>query len=249
MFPVNAKRVPDYYNIITRPMDLQQVRKNIGDNKYELRRQFLEDLSLMLMNSHTYNGPASIITIAAKDILDLASTKLNARTCQSAAFTLEWMAGKSCNLRAHCKTHGFGTIEQNIKEHNYTSVSAFQETLTANLAELERNIQRAILVGADDTAPAWLVEWTLAGMHWQQPSSRATGGDAAPEEAEDEEFESESDPGVLLDDLALSNDDEQESPEDGSMKPSLACCTANAYHRTTECRSSSEYSDADEDEE
>ncbi|KAI1718220.1 bromodomain-containing protein [Ditylenchus destructor] len=75
--PVNAKKVPDYYELIKQPMDLQQIRKNISDNKYELRRQFLEDLTLILMNSVTYNGPNHIITHAARHVLDIATIRLS----------------------------------------------------------------------------------------------------------------------------------------------------------------------------
>lgn len=49
-------------------MDLQQIRKNISDNKYELRRQFLEDLTQIWVNSHTYNGAEHMITKSAKEV-------------------------------------------------------------------------------------------------------------------------------------------------------------------------------------
>jgi hypothetical protein len=41
-----AFQVPDYLNIVKKPMDLQQIRKNITENKYELRRQFLSGMPL-----------------------------------------------------------------------------------------------------------------------------------------------------------------------------------------------------------
>lgn len=49
-------------------MDLQQIRQNISSNHYELRKQFLGDLTQILANSHTYNGPDHIITKAAKEV-------------------------------------------------------------------------------------------------------------------------------------------------------------------------------------
>lgn len=54
-------------------MDLSQIRKNISENKYELRRQFLEDLTQILANSITYNGKAHRITEAAQKVLDIAT--------------------------------------------------------------------------------------------------------------------------------------------------------------------------------
>lgn len=49
-------------------MHLQQIRKNIFDNKYELRRQFLEDLTQIYVNSYTYNGAEHLITKSAKEV-------------------------------------------------------------------------------------------------------------------------------------------------------------------------------------
>ena len=66
--PVNAKFVPDYYDIISAPMDLQQIRNRVNDNKYELRSQFMSDLKLIHENSLKYNGPIDPITRAAKEV-------------------------------------------------------------------------------------------------------------------------------------------------------------------------------------
>lgn len=49
-------------------MDLQQIRKNISANLYELRRQFLADIKQMLDNSRLYNGDNHIITKAARQV-------------------------------------------------------------------------------------------------------------------------------------------------------------------------------------
>jgi transcription initiation factor TFIID subunit 1 len=76
MYPVNAKKVPDYYEIVKKPMDLQQVRKNIAENRYDLRRQLIEDLMQILNNSRAYNGATHEITQAAQKIFDLATRKM-----------------------------------------------------------------------------------------------------------------------------------------------------------------------------
>ncbi|CAD5206503.1 unnamed protein product [Bursaphelenchus okinawaensis] len=76
MQPVNPKLVKDYYDIIANPIDLQKIRKNINDNKYELRRQFMTDLVLMLDNAKKYNGPAHPITVAANKVFELACRRI-----------------------------------------------------------------------------------------------------------------------------------------------------------------------------
>lgn len=56
MFPVNAKSVPDYYNIVARPMDLQTMRENLRQKKYHTREDFLCDVNQIVENSTLYNG-------------------------------------------------------------------------------------------------------------------------------------------------------------------------------------------------
>ncbi|KAI9580485.1 transcription initiation factor TFIID subunit 1 isoform X1 [Glossina fuscipes] len=69
MFPVNSKLVPDYYHIVTKPMDLQTMRENIRQKRYHSREEFLADLNQIVENSTLYNGPRSSFTIAAQRML------------------------------------------------------------------------------------------------------------------------------------------------------------------------------------
>ncbi|KAL1456949.1 hypothetical protein WDU94_001632 [Cyamophila willieti] len=70
-FPVNAKLVPDYYKIVTRPMDLQTIRENLRSKKYQSREEFLADVNQIVENSTLYNGAKSILTDAARKMLTL----------------------------------------------------------------------------------------------------------------------------------------------------------------------------------
>ena len=56
LFPVSSKSVPDYFRIITRPMDLQTIRENLRQKKYQSREDFLTDVNQILENSTLYNG-------------------------------------------------------------------------------------------------------------------------------------------------------------------------------------------------
>ncbi|KAH8381371.1 hypothetical protein KR093_003697 [Drosophila rubida] len=66
LFPVNAKRVPDYHRVISKPMDLQTMREHIRQRRYTSREFFLEDLKQIVDNSVIYNGAQSTYTIAAQ---------------------------------------------------------------------------------------------------------------------------------------------------------------------------------------
>ncbi|KAL3880165.1 hypothetical protein ACJMK2_032430 [Sinanodonta woodiana] len=71
LFPVSAKEVPDYYKIIKKPMDMQVIRENIRNKKYQSREDFVNDVSQIVENSRLYNGPKSTLTIIAQNMVDL----------------------------------------------------------------------------------------------------------------------------------------------------------------------------------
>ncbi|RIA88033.1 hypothetical protein C1645_775983 [Glomus cerebriforme] len=52
---VSAKEAPDYYKIIKRPMDLNQVTRNFKNGQYNSKKEFTDDLYLIYTNCLTYN--------------------------------------------------------------------------------------------------------------------------------------------------------------------------------------------------
>ncbi|VDN01342.1 unnamed protein product [Thelazia callipaeda] len=166
MFPVNPKKVPDYYNIVTEPMDLQQIKKKISENKYELRRQFLYDMKLIMDNSILYNGGAHPITITARNVFEMASRLvaeheqklialekainplLDDNDIIGFSFILNEIVQECKNVPKSAAFHfkvdpkklpqyyekiskpmDLGTMQQNIKEHKYTTVAAFRNDI------------------------------------------------------------------------------------------------------------------------
>ncbi|XP_057320639.1 transcription initiation factor TFIID subunit 1-like [Microplitis mediator] len=76
LFPVNRKLVPDYYKIIKQPIDLQTIRENIRQYKYETREKFLADINRLVKNSSIYNGPIHPLTKTAEQILEICAQRL-----------------------------------------------------------------------------------------------------------------------------------------------------------------------------
>ncbi|KAG5898078.1 hypothetical protein JTB14_001783 [Gonioctena quinquepunctata] len=76
LFPVNPKLVMDYYRIVTRPMDLQTIRENLRQKKYQSREEFLADVNQIVENSSLYNGMKSSLTVAAQRMLDKCVERL-----------------------------------------------------------------------------------------------------------------------------------------------------------------------------
>ncbi|EJD75925.1 bromodomain containing protein [Loa loa] len=60
-YPVDTKEVPFYKKVIKRPMDLNQMRMNVENNKYITQESFIEDLEQIFENCRTFNEDESPI--------------------------------------------------------------------------------------------------------------------------------------------------------------------------------------------
>ena len=56
-----ALNILDYPKIITHPMDLGTVKKNLLNGEYKIFQDFMSDLNLIWKNCRTYNLPGSEI--------------------------------------------------------------------------------------------------------------------------------------------------------------------------------------------
>ncbi|KAH9922095.1 uncharacterized protein B0H18DRAFT_1121112 [Fomitopsis serialis] len=54
--PVSKTDVPDYYEVISNPMDLQTMLKKAKQKQYKSKREFKDDLDLIWSNCFTYNA-------------------------------------------------------------------------------------------------------------------------------------------------------------------------------------------------
>ncbi|KAJ8488105.1 hypothetical protein ONZ45_g14087 [Pleurotus djamor] len=54
--PVQKSEVPDYYDVISTPMDLQTMLKKVKQKAYKSKREFKDDLDLIWSNCRTYNA-------------------------------------------------------------------------------------------------------------------------------------------------------------------------------------------------
>lgn len=57
-------------------MDLQTIRENLRQKKYQNREEFLADVNQIVENSTLYNGLKNSITIAAKNMLEFCVMRL-----------------------------------------------------------------------------------------------------------------------------------------------------------------------------
>ncbi|CAH8545195.1 unnamed protein product [Schistosoma rodhaini] len=74
--PVDKRRYPDYYKIISNPMDLSTLEKLVKENRFRSRDEFFVQIELILSNCITFNGNESPLTEIAQKMLQAARTRL-----------------------------------------------------------------------------------------------------------------------------------------------------------------------------
>ena len=59
--PVNPEELglPDYFNVIKKPMDLSTIKKRLEDGTYTNPQEYVDDMWLMFNNAWTYNKKTS----------------------------------------------------------------------------------------------------------------------------------------------------------------------------------------------
>lgn len=68
-----SQAVPDYHKIVTRPMDLQSIRENLRQKKYQSREEFLSDVNQIVENSTLYNGKMNTVCFKVTCMLDTSA--------------------------------------------------------------------------------------------------------------------------------------------------------------------------------
>mgnify|MGYP002649202294 CR=1 FL=1 len=77
--PVDAIKLalPDYYKIITRPMDLGTIKKRLENYWYYSAQECIDDFKLMFDNCNRYNKPGEDVVFMCKQLHDLFNQKIN----------------------------------------------------------------------------------------------------------------------------------------------------------------------------
>jgi len=66
--PVTLAEAPNYYDVITNPMDLSTMRKKLDKGVYKHPKQFLQDLNLICENAFHYNEKKSEVYELAEEL-------------------------------------------------------------------------------------------------------------------------------------------------------------------------------------
>lgn len=60
--------IMDYFDIISKPMDLGTVKKKLNHNVYESAQEFVDDMRLVWGNTYRYNGEHHDVSRNAKEV-------------------------------------------------------------------------------------------------------------------------------------------------------------------------------------
>jgi bromodomain-containing factor 1 len=60
--------IMDYFDIVTRPMDLNTVRRKLAYNCYGTAGHFMEEMNLVWGNCYKYNGEQHVVSKCAKEL-------------------------------------------------------------------------------------------------------------------------------------------------------------------------------------
>lgn len=71
-YPVSAVDAPDYFSVITAPMDFSTIRNKVDANSYKTLDEVKQDVMLIALNAMTYNKPNTIYYLAAQKLQSLA---------------------------------------------------------------------------------------------------------------------------------------------------------------------------------
>jgi histone acetyltransferase len=58
--PVNRDEVPDYYNVITSPMDFSTMEEKLERDQYATPKDLVSDLKLIYSNCRQYNDATTV---------------------------------------------------------------------------------------------------------------------------------------------------------------------------------------------
>ncbi|KAL7271930.1 histone acetyltransferase [Rhizina undulata] len=74
--PVNQDEVPDYYNVITEPMDLETMEKRLEEDAYGTPEEFIRDAKLIFNNCRKYNNESTSYWKNANKLEKFMNSKL-----------------------------------------------------------------------------------------------------------------------------------------------------------------------------
>ncbi|XP_010732649.1 bromodomain testis-specific protein isoform X1 [Larimichthys crocea] len=138
-----ALRLPDYYTIITNPMDLSTINKRLQNKYYWRALECIQDFNTMFTNCYVYNRPGDDIVFMAQTLEKLFLQKVSQmpqQECEVPSITAkEPMKGRRTNAGA-------------IQQRPVVSEVVLQQTVTVIPPDVSKYMQPIQLSAQIDTS-------------------------------------------------------------------------------------------------
>lgn len=67
---VQTLKIPDYYDIVKKPMDFGTIKTKLKEQRYANINEFMDDMELVFYNCKLYNGEVSGVGQMGKQVHD-----------------------------------------------------------------------------------------------------------------------------------------------------------------------------------
>ncbi|CAG8762686.1 17177_t:CDS:2, partial [Acaulospora morrowiae] len=124
--PVDAEKlgVPDYYKIISNPMDLTTINSKLENDQYTSAEEFEADIRLMFQNCYTYNGVGSEVHNMGKMLEEV--------------FNKKWAEKPTSQARSMTKTDDMKDSESESEADESDHLKALQKHLAALSSQISQ---------------------------------------------------------------------------------------------------------------
>ncbi|XP_043859038.1 bromodomain testis-specific protein [Dromiciops gliroides] len=127
--PVDAAKLklPDYYSIIKKPMDLSTIKKRLEHKYYVTSSECIEDLKTMFSNCYLYNKPGDDIVLMAQALEKLFLQKLSQMPSEE-----QVIGGKERKRKGTQPSSGASTVKEK-KSPNTSEMVAKQQAIPSSV--------------------------------------------------------------------------------------------------------------------
>mmetsp|Transcript_35954 Transcript_35954/g.42017 ORF Transcript_35954/g.42017 Transcript_35954/m.42017 type:complete len:243 (+) Transcript_35954:49-777(+) len=185
-FPVDAKEVPQYYSVITEPIDLSTIRSRLRSGHYSTSLQVVQDVRLMFQNALEFNQKGDPWYAHAKKLSKGLSSllhKVRLDACIEDDDDDDVFVPAANGDADEDKERGLAKAERKVKEDVPLLLKTLEEEQEIPLEELYAKYKRgtALQGGGDGTT---------ASNSSGSSSSDSTSSEDDDDEEEDEELSS-----------------------------------------------------------
>eukprot|EP00795_Rhopilema_esculentum_P000057 gene57-9664_t len=146
--PVSSKIVHDYYEIVKRPMDLETLKQNCQEHRYQHKEAFLEDVKLIFANSLLYNGPDHTFTQTAQKMVESCERLLVFHADQISQFEID--IGLEAASMSAGDSRDYGDDSAMAFDSSVQSVPSFKKRKSLMLHVGFTDTKQVIIKGEED---------------------------------------------------------------------------------------------------